>query len=203
MDSTLSRWQPWSVEQVVLLFGGAPFRWCISGGHALERHVGDAWRGHEDLDVGVCRYQMPEVYRWLEEWDLQIAAAGRLTRWDGRPLDSTLHENNVWVRESPDSPWRFDLSVGAGSPREWAYRRDQSVTRPWDRAVLSSPSDIPYFAPELQLLFKAKHPRPKDHLDAERVIPALDTQEHEFISAHLSPEHQWRKLLANTTQTHS
>lgn len=203
MDSTLDRWEPWSVEQAGLLFAEAPFRWWISGGHALELHVGETWRSHEDLDVGGCRWQATEAYGWLRDWDLYVAAAGRLAGWDGRPLDAARSQSNVWARESADSPWRFDLTVGAGTSRKWVYRRDQSVTRPWDRAVLKSASGVPYLAPDLQLLFTAKHPRPKDHVDAERVIPTLDGEARRFLTNHLSPEHPWQRLLRDGPPTHS
>lgn len=203
MDFTLGRWQPFSVDQVVLLFAEAPFRWWISGGHALELHIGDIWRNHEDLDVGVCRYQMPDVYRWLREWDLHIAAGGSLAQWDGRPLDADLHENNVWVRESQASPWRFDLTIGSGSPQRWAYRRDESVTRPWDRAVLNTLSGTtPYLAPDLQLLFKAKEIRPKDDVDARRVIPSLVDGERRFLIDQLPPEHPWQSALVEASRPH-
>ena len=191
------------MERADLLFAEAPLRWWISGGHALELHIGESWRSHEDLDVGVCRPQAAEAYRWLRGWDLHVAAAGRLTPWDGRPLDASRSENNIWARESADSPWRFDLTVGSGTPLKWVYRRNQSVTRRWDRAVLQSSSDVPYVAPELQLLFKAKHPRPKDHVDAERVIPTLDGEARGFLAKHLSVEHRWRRWLKDDPPTHS
>lgn len=203
MESTLDRWEPWSVEQATRLFSEAPFRWWISAGHAFELHIGKTWRSHEDLDVGVCTSQVAEAYGWLSDWELHVAAAGRLTPWDGRRLDAARSENNVWARESADSPWRFDLTVGPCTPQDWVYRRDPSVTRPWNHAVLQSQSGVPYLAPDLQLLFKAKHPRPKDHIDAERVIPVLDSQARSFLAQHLSPEHPWQRLLADSPATHS
>lgn len=186
------------MEQAALLFSEAPFRWWISGGHALELHIGKTWRSHEDIDVGVCSSQVAEAYVWLPDWELYIAAAGRLTAWDGRRLDGARSENNAWARESPDSPWRFDLTVGPCTPQHWENRRDPSVTRPWNHAVLHSPSGVPYLAPDLQLLFKAKHPRRKDHIDAEEVIPVLDSQARGFLAQHLSPQHPWQRLLANS-----
>ena len=185
-----------------MLFAEAPFRWWISGGHALELHIGESWRSHDDLDVGVCRSQVAEAYRWLGGWELYVAAAGRITPWDGRPLDAYRSENNVWARQSAGSPWRFDLTVGSGTARKWVYRRVQSVTRPWSRAVLKSVSGVPYLAPDLQLLFKAKHPRPKDHVDAEMVIPFLDSGARRFLTDRLSPEHPWQRLLTDGPPSH-
>lgn len=111
----LDRWASTSVEEAVRVFTDAPFRWWVGGGHALELHVGDHWRAHEDFDVGICRNQAPQAYRWLEDWEMYVTAAGRLSRWDGSPLRAARRENNVWVRHSSDSASAFDLTVGEGN----------------------------------------------------------------------------------------
>jgi hypothetical protein len=199
MGIGVDRWSPISVEEAVRLFMEAPFRWWVGGGHALELHVGDLWRTHEDFDVGICRYQASQAYVWLKDWEMHVAAAGRLSRWDGDPLRADRHENNLWVRRSSDSPWAFDLTVGEGNEREWIYRRDASVKRPWETAVLRTRSGVPYLAPELQLLFKSKDLRSKDHADAERVIPTLDHRERAFLAVHLVADHPWHRFLTSVT----
>lgn len=182
----------------VALFEGAPFRWWIGGGRALELHLQQTWRFHDDLDVGVCRYQAPAVYAWLSKWDLHIAAAGRLSPWDGRHLDADRSENNVWVRSSPGSSWRFDVTIGDGTEAQWIYRRNPRIRRSWNRAVPTTDNGVPYLAPDLQLLFKSTAGRPKDALDAAKVIPALDSDEVAFLDRHLPPAHPWRRLLGGT-----
>jgi hypothetical protein len=191
-------WAPLSVDEAVQLFTGAPFRWWISGGHALEIHANDSWRPHDDLDIGIIRDQAPLVHAWLTGWDLHIAARRQVSDWNGRPLSADRQENNVWARRSPQAPWSFDLTVGAGADDRWVYRRDPTLFRPWDRAILRSPTGVPYLAPEIQLLFKSKSVFPKDDLDAERIIPGLGSRERRFLVDHLSPEHQWRRLLKPT-----
>jgi hypothetical protein len=130
---------------------------------------------------------------------MYFAAAGRLSRWDGSPLRADRGENKVWVRRSADSPWVFDLTVSEGNEGQWIYRRDASVTRPWETAVLRTRSGVPYLAPELQLLFKSKDPRPKDHADAERMIPALHNRERAFLAVHLVADHPWHRILTAVT----
>ena len=76
-----------------------------------------------------------------------------------------------------------------------AYRRDPTVWLPWSAAVRRSRSGIPYLAPHLQLLFKSKDARPKDRLDAERVIPHLSAGERSFLEEHLEHHHDWQDLL--------
>ena len=53
---------------------------------------------------------------------------------------------------------------------------------------------VPYLAPELQLLFKSKVPRPKDDIDAAEVIPALDVTQRTFLARRLEPDHPWQQL---------
>jgi hypothetical protein len=199
MGMDLGRWAATSVEEAVRVFADAPFRWWIAGGHALELHVGYQWRTNEDFDVGISGYQASQAYRWLKDWEMYVAAAGRLLRWDGGPLRPGRSENNVWLRRSSDSPWAFDLNVGRGSEEQWIYRLDALVTRLWDTAVLRTRSGVPYLAPDLQLLFKSKDLRPKDHADAERVIPVLDKRERAFIAVHLVADHPWHRFLTTVT----
>lgn len=186
------RFDPLPLDDAVALFDGAPFRWWICGGIALDLHLGTSWRAHGDLDVGIARDDARALFQWLAGWDLHIAAGGRLAPWDGRPLDTASNENNVWVRPSPAEPWVIDVTVGSGTPDAWIYRRDPAITRPWDDAVLRSPDGVPYLAPEIQLLFKSKNHRPKDEVDAARVIPHLDPDRIGFLDRHLPPGHAWR-----------
>lgn len=186
------------MDEVAELFADAPFRWWISGGHALELHVGRSWRQHDDVDVGICRAQAPAVHARLREWDLYVAAAGDLSSWDGHPLRIDMDENNVWARRSSQQPWAFDLTVNECTEDEWVYRRDSSVFRRWQDAVLEAPSGIPYLAPELQLLFKSKHLRAKDHDDARHVIPAMEHGRRVWLSKHLDSDHPWQHILGGT-----
>lgn len=192
-------WQPLSVEEAVGILQGASFRWWISGGHALELHMGDQWREHDDFDVGICRAETAMVHAGLVGWDLWLAAAGELSPWNGRPLNLGKHENNVWARRSAQEKWATDLTVNECTEEKWIYRRDPSVTRDWDAAVLKTASGIPYLAPELQLLFKSKHPRAKDHFDADRVIPAMGDERRSWLSVRLNPDHPWHEVIGRNS----
>jgi hypothetical protein len=191
----LGSWQPLSLERVVGTFSSAPFRWWVTGGHALELHLGRSWRTHEDTDIGVVREELPAVHSLLSTWDPHIAAAGQLAPWRGETLRSELHQNNVWCRCNAAGPWVLDVTVGEGSDTVWIYRRDSSVQVPWDQAVLHSADGVPYLAPQLQLLYKSKEPRPKDHADAAEAIPRLDRRQRDFLASTLGRSHPWHRLL--------
>lgn len=187
------RWTPLPLDAVVDLFRAAGFTWWISGGHALELHAGHSWRAHADTDVGVCRQDLPRVAGLLDGWDLRIASDGELRTWD--PTAPPSVGNNLWCRSSSAGGWQVDVTIDDGDEHRWVYRRDPSLTRPWDEAVLRSQSGIPYLAPELQLLFKSKSIRPKDQLDAEHMIPLLDDGVAAWLSAHLDSGHPWISII--------
>jgi hypothetical protein len=185
---------PLSIAAIQGVLRTAPFRWFIAGGHALELAVGQAWRAHDDLDVGVCRRDLGAVFQHLSGWDLHVGAAGVLSPWDGRPLSEQRHENNIWARRNTDEPWAFDLIVGGGDDEVWWSRRDPAIRLPWPDAV-QHVSDIPYLAPHVQLLMKSKSPRPKDDLDAEVVIPVLEHDQRDWLAGHLAQGHPWQAII--------
>ncbi len=192
----LGPWDPLSITSVVDAFSSARFRWWIGGGHALDLALGRTWRHHEDTDVGVARRDLGALHTLLDGWDLHVAAAGKLTPWRGEPLGVDRHQNNVWCRLTPDGPWVLDVTVSEGSAQDWIYRRDRSVAVRWDVAIQRTAEDIPFLAPELQLLYKSKDPRAKDDIDAAHVIPSLNRHQRAMLSHLLAPDHPWQRRLA-------
>lgn len=188
-------WDPLTLDQAREVFGGAPFRWWVCGGIALELYAGRSWRSHGDLDIGIVRAEARDVWSWLADRDLWVAARGTLSPWRGDTPRQDRGENNVWARDDPGSPWRFDLNVGSGDGDAWAYRRDERVRLDWDAAVMRADDGLPHLAPELQLLFKSKSPRPKDDVDAQHVIPLLEDDRLGFLADHLDHDHPWRRLM--------
>ena len=60
VTAELGPWDPTTLADTVESFSPARFRWWISGGVALELHVGRSWRRHDGTDVGVP-YLAPEL----------------------------------------------------------------------------------------------------------------------------------------------
>ena len=190
-------WAPLRAREAHLLFSGAPFRWWVTGGYALELHLGTSWRDHGDFDIGIRRQDADSVYRWLSDWDVHVAAEGRLTPWRGQPLFAERNHNNLWCRPNDDAAWRLDIAVGAGTDQRWMYRRDERVSRPWEDTILWTAERVPYLAPELQLLFKSKGVRDKDDLDARHAIPRLDQARRRSLAKLLPHHHPWQQLLSH------
>lgn len=55
----------------------------------------------------------------------------------------------------------------------WVSRRSLLVHRPIAELGAVSADGIPYLAPEVQLFYKAKEPRPKDEQDFAAALPLL------------------------------
>jgi len=62
-----------------------------------------------------------------------------------------------------------------------------------------TPDGIPYLAPELQLLYKAKVPRPKDEADFARILSVLDAQSRQWFAQSLALVHPGHVWLAKLT----
>ena len=198
MTDEYGPWQPLSLLALRDTFNGAPFRWWLTGGLALEEYAKESWRAHEDIDIGICRQDAPQVHRWLiqSNYHLWIAADGKLASWNGRALDEESHEDNVWMKSSTEGPWVLDIQVGDGDDASWIYRRDKSIRREWSAVVLLT-DQLPYLAPEIQLLFKSNGLRPKDYEDARHVIPLLNGEQRTWLRSHLHSDHEWQQLLVN------
>lgn len=195
MEPAFGAWEPLSLTEVRAAFADAPFRWWITGGHALELFVGRSWRAHDDMDVSLVRADVAQLHAVLRGWDLHVAAGGVLSPFTGSALSAGRHENNVWCRRSPRAPWCLDLTVSEGDAEHWIFRRDSRLRLPWTTAVLTSADGMSHLAPELQLLFNSRDPGPKDEIDAAVVIPLLSSAAVELLAAWLGPAHPWQSLL--------
>jgi hypothetical protein len=184
-----------TLADTVESFSPADFRWWISGGVALELHVGRSWRTHDDTDVGVTRRDVTGLPALLAGWDIHVASGRRLEPWRGQDLSSERHQNNLWCRRHVGGPWVLDVTIGEGDGVAWEYRRDPRVRIPWGDAVLTTDDGVPYLAPELQLLFKSNGPRPKDDIDARQVIPELGPERCDRLARLLPVDHPWQVLL--------
>jgi hypothetical protein len=77
-------------------------------------------------------------------------------------------------------------------------RRDETIALPYDRIIRHDTRGIPYLAPQLVLLFKAKATRPKDQADFDGVHPLLARDERTWLAAALRrihPGHGWLERL--------
>lgn len=191
----LDAWDPLTPHEGAALFVDAGFPWWISGGWAIDRYLGRTTRRHDDLDIGVLRRDQLAAQRHLDGWELWAAdPPGTLRPWEaGELLPVGVHD--VWCRRPGTERWRFQLHLNEAHGDTWVSRRDPTIRRPLHEAIVRDAAGLPVLAPELQLLMKAKAPRPKDEADLAVVLPRLGAGQRAWLAARLPDGHRWRRLL--------
>ncbi len=97
--------------------------------------------------------------------------------------------NNIWARPAPDAQWSLQFMLNEAQGNLWVFRRNPAVSRPLEEVILHDASRVPYLALEVQLLFKAKDPRPKDQADFELVLPLLSLASRCWLARALTQTH--------------
>ena len=196
-------WQPWSPREIARFFSHLAVPWWIAGGWALDLFLGAQARHHDDIDVQILRRDQHAVRVLLHEWDVQEAhPPAHPDQWPfrewkpGMVLNSVVHD--VWCRPRKTDPWAFQLMIADTDNDHWLFRRDARIFRPLSTIGRRTDDGIPYLAPEIQLLYKAKQPRPKDEADFARTLPYLDPESHQWLTQALAlvhPGHPWLTRL--------
>lgn len=200
MRTDLSNWTPLTVSEITRVFSDIPIRWCVAGGWALDLHLCRQTRQHSDIDVIITRDEQLIAYKYLSrDWMLYKAQDGKLDLWeDGEYLNST---EDIWVSESSEMPWAFQIMIIDTEEDSWIYKRDKSIKRPIDEIILKTKEGIPYLRPEIQLLHKAggSQVREKDYIDFKTILPSLLQQEKEWLKFSLNRQfpqgHDWIEFI--------
>jgi len=192
-------WQPWQPKEVASFFSTLTVPWWVAGGWALDLFLGEQTRVHEDIDVQILRRDQQEVRIIFSGWDLQGADPEVLpTTWPfrewkaGQVLSPNVHD--IWCRPDKTAAWTIQLMVGDTLDNDWLFRRDARIRRPLATIGHRTHEGIPYLAPEIQLLYKARAPRTKDEADFARTLPALDRESRQWLAQSLAlvhPGHVW------------
>ena len=186
----LDAWEAWSPAEAARLLEGLEAPWYVAAGWALDLFLGRQTRPHTDLEVGIPGQRFPVVRERLADYELVVVGDGH-----GWPLtESTLAAyHQTWVRE-PRGPWRVDVFREPWDGDVWICRRDSRIRLGRDALISRSREGIPYAAPEVVLLFKAKATRPKDDEDFVTVLPHLDAAGRRWLRSSLElvhPGHRW------------
>jgi hypothetical protein len=161
----------------------------------MDLFLEERTRSHEDTDVAILRADQMEVQRHLGGWDLWLPENQHLRPWKrGQPLPPSI--NSVWCRRSSGAAWSLELLLMDSDHADWVYRRKPSIRRPLDSIGRIDPTGLPYLAPEVQLLFKAKFcSAAKNEADVSRVLLRLDHAGLAWLAQALAAEfpggHEW------------
>jgi len=193
-------WQPWTPREVAGRLAGVATRWYVVAGWALDLFRGAPSRAHHDVEIGVPAAGFAEVRRALGAYECIVVGSGDdgVGRW--WPLDSVAFDEHfqTWFRDPASGAFCLDVFRDPHDGDTWWCRRDTSIRLPYDRVVRTTADGIPYLAPEVVLLFKAKHDRDKDRRDFEGALPLLDGAQRRWLRAgieRLHPGHPWLTSL--------
>lgn len=190
-------WKPWSPKELFARLGGSDTDWYVVGGWALDLWHGKPTRAHEDLEFSVPVSQAQRYRGILSDLEFFTVRDGKF---DYLPLDETpsMDAWQHWGADIGAGCWRVDMMVDPGSRDLWVYKRDPSFTLPRAVAIRATACGIPYLAPHIVLLFKARHAREKDHADFRNALPRLDSSEKSSLCRWLEvlhPGHSWIQAL--------
>ena len=184
-------WDPWRPEDVARLLAGLSVPWYVAAGWALDLFRGEQTREHEDLEIGVPAIAFGAVRDALAGYNFEVAGSGRL--W---PLDSPAFHvmHQTWVSDPGTGQYKLDIFREPQHDGAWVCRRDETIRMPYQETIRRTGDGIPYLAPEIVLLFKAKGARAKDQADFDSVLPLLDPDAVGWLRRVLGrahPGHAW------------
>lgn len=168
--------------------------WWVAGGWAIDLFLDRQTRDHEDVEIAILRDDQSAVRDHLKGWRFERTprGSGRRVRWDAdERVEAPDHEVHA---ESPDGSLRFEILLNEGTKDTWRFRRNPAVTRHLAFLGMRSADGVPFLAPEVVLLYKAKEPRPQDLHDFRVARGAMDEERREWLRAALRtchPGHPW------------
>jgi len=192
-------WRAWLPAEAAARLEAVRSPWYVVAGWAVDLFLGEQTRDHHDLELGIPRATFAELADELS--DLEFSVVGDGTRFALTPQALTEHFQ-TWGWSDAVGAYVVDVFRDPHEGDVWQCRRDPTIRRPFDELVRRSADGIPYLAPEVVMLFKAKHRRDKDEQDWALVRPRLDARAHAWLRAALSrvhPGHPWLAQLDDGT----
>jgi Aminoglycoside-2''-adenylyltransferase len=159
--------------------------WFVSGGWAIDLFVGRVTRDHEDVEIGAFARDQQALRDHLQDWDLLRIRNNAWEPWVAGDVVE-LPDFQLQARSSIERPHVFDVFLNPRDDDAWVSRRHRGLRVGVDDLILWSvepgvPVDVPFLAPEIQLLYKAKYHPPKDDADFTVTLPHLDTDRRRWL----------------------
>jgi hypothetical protein len=184
----------------------APF--YFAGGWAIDLHLGRVTREHHDVDVLVMRRDHLGLHKALKQFSLKKIIPhpdgmppnrGTIVEWPpGERLELPVHQINAYRADESEPAFQVMLAESSDNESEWIFRRNPEIWMPISRMGFHPLRGLPYLAPEIVLLFKAKHLEPRDRIDFDHAIPALSADARRWLRDAIEkthPGHEWLNAL--------
>ncbi|MDZ7954391.1 nucleotidyltransferase domain-containing protein [Nostoc sp. DedQUE09] len=171
--------------------------WFIAGGWAIDLFIGDVTRVHKDVEIAIFRKDQNSLRKYLFGWEFTKVVNGKMQPWNENEwLELPIHEIHTHTKNN--LLLELEILLDECSQSEWRFRRNLDIARPLSMIRLRSDIGIPFLAPEIVLLYKAKNPRSKDEDDFYRVCRLLDEERQVWLKQAITvcyPRHHWLTKL--------
>jgi len=195
MQPDIEAWDAWHPRVIADRLAGVEVAWYVAAGWALDLFHGAQTRVHEDTEIAVPATYFHRIASRFTDCRFCVPHDGELVP----ATDETLKDSHqTWAWEQASGKWRLDVFREPHDGPTWICRRDEGIRRPYHEIIEFTPDGIPFLAPEIVLLFKAKAARDKDTADFHGVLPKLDRQRRRWLDDALGlvhPDHSWRGSL--------
>lgn len=193
IEALEARWSSsWTPSEVARHLSGIATPWCVAAGWALDLFRGRQLRAHGDIEIAIPAASFPEVRSRFPGYAFDAVGSGRI--WEDAAADALAAVHQTWLRDPDTGNYLLDVFREPHDGDTWICRRDDRIRLPYSEIIHHSQDGIPYLAPELVLLFKAKHVRPKDQADFDAAVPYMSPAQRETLAGLLArahPGHQW------------
>ncbi|MFJ2185042.1 nucleotidyltransferase domain-containing protein [Streptomyces anulatus] len=188
-----ARWSSsWTPGEVAQRLAGIGTPWCVAAGWALDLFRGRQTRDHGDIEIAIPEAGFPEVRARFPGYVFDAVGSGRV--WEDASPEELAAVHQTWLRDPATGNYVLDVFREPHDGDTWICRRDETIRLPYREIVHHTRDGIPYLAPELVLLFKAKHMRPKDRRDFDATVPHLTGAQRATLAellARVHPGHVW------------
>ncbi|MFC1411811.1 nucleotidyltransferase domain-containing protein [Streptacidiphilus sp. N1-12] len=192
-----ARWSScWAPGEIASRLAGVATPWCVAAGWALDLFRGTQTREHGDIEIAIPAADFPEVRDRFPGYVFDGAGGGRI--WEDAAPEVLAAVHQTWLRDPATGDYLVDVFREPHDGDTWICRHNEAIRLPY-RAIIHRTGDgIPYLAPELVLLFKAKHAREKDRADFDATVPLLSPAQRGTLAeliARTYPGHPWLAAL--------
>lgn len=191
-----ARWAScWTPGEVARRLAGIGAPWYVAGGWALDLFRGRRTRAHGDIEIAVPEAAFPEIRDRFPGYVFDAVGGGRI--WEDAAPEVLAAVHQTWLREPDTGDYLLDVFREPHDGDTWICRRDESIRLPYSDVIHHTRDGVPYLAPELVLLFKARHTRGKDQADFDATVPDLTPAQREALAGLLARAHPGHPWLAD------
>ena len=195
------------IYECVEFFTGCNFTYAICAGYALELFSNTNIRPHSDIDVWISNADKEKSIRYVYDkgWDIYEPLGNMLLRHIKNPYEQSIEQicafgikpdcSFIELEKTDDGSYKmhiknnqqlqFDFIELIFNPQKagkFIFAQNQSITRDMDKALLLTPNNVPYMAPEVVLFCKSIYiDRDGYQKDFDVTIPLLSQEQSNWL----------------------